>query len=348
MGILVTLRILKKQTRNKMKLLILSLLVAYALCECPEVKDPECKGSDLRCRQGETDSEGCPMQEWCMHVDPYAHCSAKAQCPRNCEEDAYMCKGDIDHEGCQMGDSCFAKGSWGEGCPDICNQPCDYSFEEQCAVPPDSKGCQRGATCAPKDPTGRCSTVCPVYCNENEMMCPGHMDHHTECRMPDTCIAKDPKCPTHCPEHCRDDEDLCPGPVDANGCKGPDTCMPRDPKCGSMCPVHCPEGHMQCAGGTDWNGCRQPDTCIPVDEKAPCPAKCPLACNAGDLECPGTWKDENGCEQGEYCQSNDMTAICQYSCKAQCPEGEWVCPGKDNDQGCHVEGPCSAKGQCPE
>merc|ERR1719461_271369 len=100
---------------------------------------------------------------------------------------------------------------------------------------------------------------------------------------------------------------------------------------------------MQCAGGTDWNGCRKPDTCIPVDEKAPCPAKCPLACNAGDLECPGTWKDENGCEQGEYCQPNDMTAICQYSCKAQCPEGEWVCPGKDNDQGCHVEGPCSAR-----
>jgi len=288
------------------------------------------------------------MQEWCMHVDPYAHCSAKAMCPVHCGEDAYMCPGDTDHEGCQMPDSCMAKGSWGEGCPDICNQPCDYSFEEQCAVPPDSKGCQRGATCAPKDPTGRCSTVCPVYCNENEMMCPGHMDHNTGCRMHDTCIAKDPKCPTHCPEHCRDDEDLCPGPVDANGCKGPDTCMPRDPKCGSMCPVHCPEGHMQCAGGTDWNGCRKPDTCIPVDEKAPCPAKCPLACNAGDLECPGTWKDENGCEQGEYCQPNDMTAICQYSCKAQCPEGEWVCPGKDNDQGCHVEGPCSAKGQCPE
>merc|ERR1712223_1694334 len=91
MGILVTLRILKKQTRNKMKLLILSMLVAYALCECPEVKDPGCTGSDLRCGQGETDSEGCPMQEWCMHVDPYAHCSAKAQCPRHCEEDAYIC-----------------------------------------------------------------------------------------------------------------------------------------------------------------------------------------------------------------------------------------------------------------
>merc|ERR1712038_1382470 len=109
MGIPVTLRILKKQTRKKMKLLILSVLVAYALCECPEVKDPECKGSDLRCGQGETDSEGCPMQEWCMHVDPYAHCSAKAMCPVHCGEDAYMCKGDTDHEGCQMPDSCFAK-----------------------------------------------------------------------------------------------------------------------------------------------------------------------------------------------------------------------------------------------
>merc|ERR1712165_464832 len=213
MGILVSLRILIKQTRNKMKLLILSVLVAYALCECPEVKDPECKGSDLRCGQGETDSEGCPMQEWCMHVDPYAHCSAKAMCPVHCGEDAFMCKGDTDHEGCQMPDSCFAKNT--DGCPDICNQPCDWSTEEQCPTPPDSKGCQRGATCAPKDP--RCSTRCPVYCNEDEMMCPGHMDHHTGCQAPDTCIAKDPKCPTYCPEHCRDDEDLCPGPVDANG-----------------------------------------------------------------------------------------------------------------------------------
>merc|ERR1711899_284619 len=113
MGILVTLRILRKQTRKKMKLLILSVLVAYALCECPEVKDPECKGSDLRCGQGDTDHEGCPMP-----------------------------------------DSCFAKNT--DGCPDICNQPCDWSTEEQCPTPPDSKGCQRGATCAPKDP--RCST----------------------------------------------------------------------------------------------------------------------------------------------------------------------------------------------
>merc|ERR1712064_180268 len=292
----------EQQTRKKMKLLILSVLVAYALCECPEVKDPECKGSDLRCGQGDTDSEGCPMQEWCMHVDPYAHCSAKAMCPRTCD-DGVLCKGDIDDQGCAMPDSCWSKNT--DGCPDVCNQPCDARTEEQCPTPPDSKGCQRGATCAPKDPM--CPTRCPAYCNENEMMCPGQMDHHTGCQAPDTCIAKDPKCPTHCPE-----------------------------------------GHMQCAGGTDWNGCHKPDTCIPVDEKAPCPAKCPLACNAGDLECPGTWKDENGCEQGEYCQPNDMTAICQYSCKAQCPEGEWVCPGKDNDQGCHVEGPCSAKGQCPE
>merc|ERR1712165_472226 len=223
MGILVTLRILKKQTRKKMKLLILSLLVAYALCECPEVKDPECKGSDLRCGQGETDSEGCPMQEWCMHVDPYAHCSAKAECPRNCGEDAYMCKGDIDPE----------------GCPDICNQPCDASTEEQCPTPPDSKGCQRGATCAPKDP--RCSTVCPVYCNENEMMCPGNMDHNTGCRMADTCMPRDPKCGSMCPVHCPEGHMQCAGGTDWNGCKGPDTCMPRDPKCGSMCQVHCPE-----------------------------------------------------------------------------------------------------------
>merc|ERR1712018_601195 len=164
MGILVTLRILKKQTRKKMKLLILSVLVAYALCECPEVKDPECKGSDLRCGQGDTDSEGCPMQEWCMHVDPYAHCSAKAMCPRTCD-DGVLCKGDIDDQGCAMPDSCWSKNT--DGCPDVCNQPCDARTEEQCPTPPDSKGCQRGATCAPKDPM--CPTRCPAYCNENEM-----------------------------------------------------------------------------------------------------------------------------------------------------------------------------------
>merc|ERR1712223_153106 len=179
MGTLVTLQILKKETRKKMKLLILSVLVAYALCECPEVKDPECKCSDRRCGQGETDSEGCPMQEWCMHVDPYAHCSAKAECPRHCSEDAYMCPGDTDDQGCQMGDSCVAKGSWGEGCPVYCNEN-----EMMCPGHMDHHtDCRMADTCIAKSPD--CPTHCPEHCRDDEDLCPGPVDANG-CQGPDT------------------------------------------------------------------------------------------------------------------------------------------------------------------
>ena len=351
-----------------MKLLILSLLVAYALCECPEVKDPECKefvygkGFDIRCGQGETDSEGCPMQEWCMHVDPYAQCSERVlnwhhgsglnMCPKHCDEGTYLCKGQQDEaSGCPKPDTCHPKNT--DGCPDVCDQICDWKTEDMCHGRYDSNGCRRANTCAPKDPdTGlMCPTKCPVYCNENEMMCPGDPTSYAvgcEDHVEDICITKDPDCPTHCPVYCRPNEVMCPGAVDSKGCREPDTCMPQDPKCGAqVCPVHCPEGHMQCASGTDSYGCRHPDTCVPIDENSPCPATCPLACDYGDLECPGKI-DEKGCEHGAYCQHDDPTAFCRTSCKDPslwCSEDEWVCPGKNNDRGCYEEGPCSVKGK---
>ena len=341
-----------------MKLLILSLLVAYALCNCdPErcncPKDPECKGSDLQCNGG-TDSEGCPLQDWCMHVDPYAPCSYKAMCPVDCDEGWYLCKGHIDDQGCQKPDTCYPNGHGNpDGCPDVCDQICDTRTEDICLAGRDSKGCRRPNTCAPKDPpTGlMCPTKCPVYCNENEIMCPGDPTSYAigcEDHVEDICITKDPDCPTHCPVYCGPNEDMCPGAVDSKGCREPDTCMPKDPKCGgSMCPVHCPEGHMQCARGTDPYGCRKRDTCVPIDENSPCPATCPLACDYGDLECPGQI-DEKGCEHGAYCQHYEPTAICNKSCKDPslwCSADEWVCPGKNDDRGCYEEGPCSAKGK---
>ena len=91
-----------------MKLLVLALLITYALSDCPPQPPVECQGSDLLCG-GEQDSKGCPTAQWCLPVDPYAHCSAKAECPRTCDENSYLCNGGKDPEGCQMPASCFAK-----------------------------------------------------------------------------------------------------------------------------------------------------------------------------------------------------------------------------------------------
>ena len=69
-----------------MKLFIFVLLVPFVFCdECPEFEPETCDAPNLLCG-GEPDMKGCPTPQWCMHVDPYAACSARAFCPQVCPE----------------------------------------------------------------------------------------------------------------------------------------------------------------------------------------------------------------------------------------------------------------------
>merc|ERR1711944_267322 len=84
MGILVGSEIF---IRYKMKLIAVAFLIPFVYGDCPPPPNEpiECKGSDLIC-PGVEDSNGCMMPNWCLSVDPYAPCSAKATCPRMCPE----------------------------------------------------------------------------------------------------------------------------------------------------------------------------------------------------------------------------------------------------------------------
>ena len=71
------------------------------------------------------------------------------------------------------------------------------------------------------------SEFCPVFCKEDEQLCPGTWDHETgENLSPDICIPmKNGTCYNYCPEtNCGENELVCSGGLDAEGCKIPDFC----------------------------------------------------------------------------------------------------------------------------
>merc|ERR1712203_1107037 len=123
MGILVGSKIF---IRYKMKLIVVAFLIPFVHGDCPPPpKDPvQCTGSDLMCG-GEMDSEGCAMPNWCLSVDPYAHCSAKAACPMMCPEGSMHCSGGKDSDGCPMPDTCEPETKDACGRPTMCPVHCD-------------------------------------------------------------------------------------------------------------------------------------------------------------------------------------------------------------------------------
>merc|ERR1719219_2782716 len=118
-----------------------------------------------------------------------------------------------------------------------------------------------------EDPYAKGHTVCPVHCNQDEMLCSGGVDLQGW-PMEDFCIPMMyDDCPTFCPAICDQASMKCPGQVDAKGCWSEDFCIPMDPYCPANCPVYCNEYEMPCSGGYDYHtGCPMPDTCVPAKD----------------------------------------------------------------------------------
>merc|ERR1719284_2169272 len=85
-------------------------------------------------------------------------------------------------------------------------------------------GCAQPDFCMPYDPYNPYGNFCPVYCTEEEQLCPGGEG------MPDFCMPIDAKspCPQFCPVNCGQNEMYCPGGFDANQCEMPGWCNPYD------------------------------------------------------------------------------------------------------------------------
>merc|ERR1739844_643112 len=213
MGIVVASR---KQHRYKMKLLIVAFLIPFVYGDCPPPpKDPVvCTGSDMLCG-GQGDANGCPMPNWCLHVDPYAPCSIHANCPMTCPEDQKLCPGSISSDGCPGPESCWAK-----------DEPCPFHCDWNQMMCP---GMHPGeGTCLPQP--HNCPVQCPMQCGEDQMLCPPAPDGQG-CPMPDICVHNDPTaiCQHTCPvgPTCPEGEFACPGAKDDRGCQMAEVCSAK-------------------------------------------------------------------------------------------------------------------------
>merc|ERR1712209_235308 len=166
MGILVGSEIF---IRYKMKLIVVAFLIPFVRGDCPPPpKDPvQCTGSDLMCG-GEMDSKGCAMPNWCLSVDPYAPCSAKAACPMVCPEGTMQCSGGKDSDGCPMPDTCEPETKDACGHPTMCPVHCDADAF-MCPGEVDPQGCRMPDSCWAKDPN--CPDHCPMHCGEGSVQC---------------------------------------------------------------------------------------------------------------------------------------------------------------------------------
>ena len=254
-----------------MKLLIVAFLIPFVYGDlnddCPPwPKDPVvCKGSDLTCGgDAEEDAQGCMPPHWCLAVDPYAHCSAKAACPFTCPQGSIKCPGGKDMDGCPMPDTCEPELA---NCPTNCPLHCGPN-EMMCPGEVDPKGCQLPGSCQSKIDDDGLPAHCPVHCAEGMMPCPPGFDENGY-PLPDICLPFDAKaeCYTYCPTHCPPNSLMCPMGKDANGCQIPDTCIGYDPTtiCKTTCPPICSEGERPCSfpgetGKDEW-GCYMPTVC---------------------------------------------------------------------------------------
>ena len=167
--------------------------------------------------------------------------------------------------------------------------------------------------------TVNCPHFCEVFCEENEMHCPGGYDDNW-CQMPSTCEVygfETPNgenyCMNHCPATCYPGEMPCPGGVDHwTGCPMPDYCISSKSWDGHWdfatetwidCPNHCEpncnwESEMHCPGVMDESGCHGPASCIPNNNvitnadgtETWCMPHCPVSCYPEEQVCPGqTW-----------------------------------------------------------
>merc|ERR1739846_76170 len=222
MGVVVASR---KQHRYKMKLLIVAFLIPFVYGDCPPPpKDPVvCTGSDIMCA-GETDASGCPMPNWCLHVDPNAPCSIHATCPMTCGKDMKICPGPMTSDGCPGAETCVPNDSF-------CNFYCGPN-EMTC---PGNNG---DGTCLPMPQN--CMPQCPMQCGEDQMLCPRAPDGQG-CPMHDDCQpskAAKAECPAHCPTRCGQNDLTCPQGTDGQGCPMPDICVHNDPT--AICQQSCP------------------------------------------------------------------------------------------------------------
>merc|ERR1711981_1343234 len=106
---------------------------------------------------GQADANGCPMPNWCLHVDPYAPCSIHANCPMICPEDQKLCPGSISSDGCPGPETCWAKD---EPCP----FHCDWNQMMCPGMHPGKERVCRNLTIA----------QCNVRCNVGKTRCYAH------------------------------------------------------------------------------------------------------------------------------------------------------------------------------
>ena len=207
------------QITFEMKPIIWTVFVPLVLGGCPSYQAPEdCEAPNLLCG-GEPDENGCPTPQNCKFVEPYARCSAREFCPITCPPDTMKCSGGVDLDGCSLQEQCI---SINLDCPTYCPARCG-EHEIECPGR-HANGCQEPATCLQDDPNDSISVHCPVYCNDDQLLCRGGEDWNGNPE-PDQCIPIVSDCPANCPANCGQHEIECPGRLIGNGCQEPNFCM---------------------------------------------------------------------------------------------------------------------------
>ena len=244
-----------------MKLVLILLFIPSVFGDCPTIPENlnDCSSPNLLCG-GEEDEDGCPTAQWCLEVDPYAKCSARAFCPTICPSDMTRCSGGRDQDGCRLPDTCISMENLDNpDCPAYCPLACNLKNEIACPGGIDLQGCSLQGECIRINPD--VPTFCPANCNENEKFCRGGRDSERN-PLPDSCVAIEegssctPLCPSQTSCDGQDDK-YCPGPVDRKGCETQGYCITTDLTeiCQENCAINCPKGELNCYMGVDDMGC---------------------------------------------------------------------------------------------
>ena len=346
---------------------------------CPGV----CTEDEVQCEGHKKDILGCTEQPSCYNKtldNNGTFCTDDRICPRYCELDEYKCPVKAPENGCNVPEECIQQeiDIYGELCPFHCPEIC---FEDQVLCPGhpiDEQGCTGQPQCYNRTTNKNettCSdiSICPTYCEPDEMLCEQGIDHDG-CRKPGLCIKQEMDingdlCPFQCPSLCAEDQVMCAGYRDELGCKKPEMCIGRQNKtkgtdigglCPGFCPAECMEHEVLCPSHLDCDGCPTDETCWPaardlggrfcdVDDLTT--LSCPLLCNEeiGETLCPTNeplWeckpmaicinrtKDYNG----NYCHSHSV-------CPRRCEDDEIHCDDGMDSLGCKNVDLCLAKGR---
>ena len=175
-----------------MKMFVLAFVLPLASASavdtiCPENKDPECMEGQMMCPSPGVDPwSGCPLPGHCMNMfDSYSKDNDGNPCPN----------------------SCYPQCNWRDG-------------ESYCSNPPHNGCYNTGGFCMPKF-SEYCNALCPITCNDGEIVCSGGMDFHG-CPYPSYCQAPYGDCPAVCSviSNCNyfNGQQYCDYGSDSNGC----------------------------------------------------------------------------------------------------------------------------------